>query len=135
MYREADSSGSGVWPTGPPSDSDRASYAEAEPVPFWLDRRRPARRAPLEGPTDADLVVVGGGLTGLWAALTAIERDPDRRIVVLESEGIATGASGRNGGFMSSSLVISGYPISLEHALIRAEIDMASRPSSAGRVR
>ncbi|MFM9053764.1 MAG: NAD(P)/FAD-dependent oxidoreductase [Solirubrobacterales bacterium] len=105
MYREADSPGTGVWPTAPPSDSDRASYAEAEPVPFWLDRRRPARRAPLEGTNDADLVVIGGGLTGLWAALTAIERDPGRRVVVLESEGIATGASGRNGGFMSSSLV------------------------------
>lgn len=105
MYREADSPGTGVWPTAPPSDSDRASYVEAEPVPFWLDRRRPARRAPLEGTNDADLVVIGGGLTGLWAALTAIERDPGRRVVVLESEGIATGASGRNGGFMSSSLV------------------------------
>lgn len=105
MYRDAESPPPGVWPTTPPTESDRASYAEAEPTPFWLDRHRPARRPPLEGRSEADLVVVGGGLTGLWAALTAVEREPERRVVLLEAEGIATGASGRNGGFMSSSLV------------------------------
>jgi glycine/D-amino acid oxidase-like deaminating enzyme len=97
---------SGVWPTTPPSDEERAAYADAAPIPFWLDRDgRPAPRPPLEGEVEADLVVVGGGLTGLWAALRAVEEDPDRSVVVIESEGVGTGASGRNGGFMSSSLV------------------------------
>ena len=97
---------SGVWPTSPPTDEQRAAYADAAPVPFWLDRdERPGPRPALEGDIEADLVVVGGGLTGLWAALRAIETDPDRSVVLIESEGIGTGASGRNGGFMSSSLV------------------------------
>ena len=50
-------------------------------------------------------MVVGGGLTGLWAAVRAKERDPAREVVLIERESLATGASGRNGGFMSSSLV------------------------------
>jgi glycine/D-amino acid oxidase-like deaminating enzyme len=49
--------------------------------------------------------VVGGGLTGLWAAVRAKERDPGRDVVLIERETLAIGASGRNGGFMSSSLV------------------------------
>jgi monoamine oxidase len=44
------------------------------PRPFWLDRPdAPAPRPPLDGPHEADLVVVGGGLTGLWSALLAAE--------------------------------------------------------------
>ena len=50
-------------------------------------------------------MVVGGGLTGLWAAVRAKERDPGREVVLIEREHLAIGASGRNGGFMSSSLV------------------------------
>lgn len=49
--------------------------------------------------------MVGGGLTGLWAAIRAKERDPGRDVVLIERETLAIGASGRNGGFMSSSLV------------------------------
>jgi len=49
--------------------------------------------------------VVGGGLTGLWAAIRAKERDPGRGVILIERESLAIGASGRNGGFMSSSLV------------------------------
>jgi glycine/D-amino acid oxidase-like deaminating enzyme len=94
-----------VWPDSPPTDSDRRSYADAEPVPFWLSRPRPAARPPLEGRSETDLLVVGGGLTGLWAAIQAKQRDPGRGVTLIEGNRLATGASGRNGGFMSSSLV------------------------------
>ena len=94
-----------VWPESEPSDSDRRSYADAEPRPFWLSGPRPDPHPTLSGATEADLVVVGGGLTGLWAAVRAKERDPGRDAVLIERESLAIGASGRNGGFMSSSLV------------------------------
>lgn len=54
---------------------------------------------------ETDLVVVGGGLTGLWAAIRAKQNDPERDVILIERETIAIGASGRNGGFMSYSLV------------------------------
>jgi glycine/D-amino acid oxidase-like deaminating enzyme len=50
-------------------------------------------------------VIVGGGLTGLWAAVRAKEDQPDRSVTLIDRETLAVGASGRNGGFMSSSLV------------------------------
>jgi glycine/D-amino acid oxidase-like deaminating enzyme len=81
------------------------SYADAEPRPFWLAQPAAPRPGdPLGGNVEADLVVVGGGLTGLWAALLAKEQDPGREVVLLEGERIAFGASGRNGGFMDASL-------------------------------
>ena len=46
--------------------------------------------------------MIGGGLTGLWAALLA--REAGQEVVLLEGERIAFGASGRNGGFMDASL-------------------------------
>ena len=52
----------------------------------------------------ADLCIVGGGFTGLWAALEAKARAPEREVVLLEGETIGFGASGRNGGFLSYSL-------------------------------
>ena len=50
-------------------------------------------------------MIVGGGLTGLWAAVQAKETQPDRAVTLIDRETLAVGASGRNGGFMSSSLV------------------------------
>ena len=51
-------------------------------TPFWLDQPGPDRRPPLDGLEETDLVVVGGGLTGLWGALQAAEEG--KRVVVLE---------------------------------------------------
>lgn len=79
--------------------------AEASPAPYWLDRpERPAARPRLVEDTEADLVVIGGGFTGLWAAVQAAEEQPGRAIVLLEAERIAEGATGRNGGFCAASL-------------------------------
>ena len=52
----------------------------------------------------ADVAIVGAGFTGLWTAIALTDTDPDLRVVVLESDTVAYGASGRNGGFCEASL-------------------------------
>jgi glycine/D-amino acid oxidase-like deaminating enzyme len=47
----------------------------------------------------ADVVVLGGGYTGLWTALRVTELEPGARIVVVEADVCGGGPSGRNGGF------------------------------------
>ena len=70
---------------------------------MWLDIPRPDY-PPLTAPVTCDLLVVGGGYTGLWTALHAAERNPGRRIVLIEANRIGWAASGRNGGFVDASL-------------------------------
>jgi len=83
----------------------RSAVADAEPRPFWTDRAgAPAPRPPLTGHLSADLVIIGGGFTGLWAAIEARARFPEWSVVLLEGRGIGQGASTRNGGFISASL-------------------------------
>jgi glycine/D-amino acid oxidase-like deaminating enzyme len=49
----------------------------------------------------ADVVIVGGGFTGLWTAYFLTEADPNLGIVILEQDICGGGPSGRNGGFAS----------------------------------
>ena len=91
------------WPTTPPTEEERASLDDAAPRSFWLDGLD-GPVAPLAGDTEADLCIVGGGFTGLWAALHARADDPARDVVVVEAERAGFGASGRNGGFLAGSL-------------------------------
>ncbi|MGW9120922.1 NAD(P)/FAD-dependent oxidoreductase [Streptomyces sp. NPDC055663] len=82
-----------------------ASLRDAEPTPFWLDDPdRPQAASALTGGTTCDLLVVGGGYTGLWTALVAKERDPSLDVVLIEADEAGGAASGRNGGFCESSL-------------------------------
>lgn len=82
-----------------------AALADAQPTPYWLDDpARPTARPALVGEEQCDLLVVGGGYTGLWTALRAKERDPRRDVVLLESRQVGWAASGRNGGFCAASL-------------------------------
>jgi glycine/D-amino acid oxidase-like deaminating enzyme len=113
------------WPLTPPTAADQAAYANAEPRPFWL-AELPAREPspPLRDAAEADLCIVGGGFTGLWAALHAKADDPGREVALLEAETIGFGASGRNGGFVIGSLTHG-----LENGLARfgEEIELLER--------
>ena len=57
--------------------------------------------APLTQDVNADVVILGGGFTGLWTAYFLTEANPDLKIVVLEQDVCGGGPSGRNGGFAS----------------------------------
>ena len=64
----------------------------------------PARRPSLPGPLEADVAIVGGGYTGLWTAYYLAGLRPELTIVVLEAAFAGYGASGRNGGWVTSEL-------------------------------
>lgn len=93
------------WPTTPPTAHERAAVDSAARRPYWLDGI-PARAPypPLRGVARAELVIIGGGFSGLWAAIHAKAIDPGRDVLLLEGGSLARAASGRNGGFCSNSL-------------------------------
>jgi glycine/D-amino acid oxidase-like deaminating enzyme len=62
----------------------------------------PEPQPPLAGPTTADVVILGGGYTGMWSAWFLTERNPGCDVVLLEADELCgSGPSGRNGGFCS----------------------------------
>lgn len=67
---------------------------------YWLEEAGAVEAAPaLEGERRADVVVIGGGYTGMWAAWQAKALEPDARVALLEAGTCGQGPSGRNGGF------------------------------------
>ncbi|MEX1279339.1 MAG: FAD-dependent oxidoreductase [Acidimicrobiia bacterium] len=72
---------------------------------LWEETAGPVRaRAPLAGDATADVVVLGGGYSGLWTALHLLDRDPALDVLVVEARHVGFGASGRNGGWFSSKV-------------------------------
>ncbi|MBK3637698.1 FAD-dependent oxidoreductase [Streptomyces sp. MBT97] len=70
-------------------------------ISFWYaDDGLPAVREPLAGDVSRDVVIVGGGYTGLWTAYYLKKAVPGLRITVLEQRFCGYGASGRNGGWL-----------------------------------
>ncbi|ARP71537.1 FAD-dependent oxidoreductase [Streptomyces pluripotens] len=81
--------------------SSSASSAVNGGVSFWFaDDGLPVVREPLSGDASADVVIVGGGYTGLWTAYYLKKAAPFLRITVLEQKFCGYGASGRNGGWL-----------------------------------
>ncbi len=72
---------------------------------WWSDLGGvPARRPALAGDLEADVCIVGGGYTGLWAAYYVKRMQPSLDVVVVEREFAGFGASGRNGGWLTAAL-------------------------------
>ena len=65
-----------------------------------ISKEAPVRCPALAGEDDAEFAVIGGGYTGLVAALTLAEQG--RLVVLLERNEIGSGASGRNNGLVLS---------------------------------
>ncbi|MFB9580128.1 NAD(P)/FAD-dependent oxidoreductase [Streptomyces goshikiensis] len=76
-------------------------------ISFWYATDPTATRPPrppLTGDTTADVVIVGGGYTGLWTAYYLKTAAPDLRVTVLEQKFCGYGASGRNGGWLYNGI-------------------------------
>ncbi|HPO15390.1 MAG TPA: FAD-binding oxidoreductase [Candidatus Hydrogenedentes bacterium] len=74
---------------------------------FWFKSaglENQAINAPLKGHHQADIVIIGGGFTGLASAYHLSELMPGKKIVLLEGACCGYGASGRNGGFCDPGL-------------------------------
>jgi len=69
---------------------------------YWFDaadlQSQPINE-PLRGNHTADVVIVGGGYTGLASAYHINQKFPQLKVVLLEGACCGYGASGRNGGF------------------------------------
>ena len=77
------------------------SFVNGE-VSFWFrDIGYPEHRPALPGPRNADVAIVGAGLSGLWSAYYLKQARPDWDICIIEKNFAGFGASGRNGGWLS----------------------------------
>lgn len=99
-----------------------------------------APRPALDGDTDVDVAIVGGGFTGLWTAYYLAERDPTLRILVIEREICGFGASGRNGGWCVGELpagpsvyaAVGGHDAAMRQARdLFAAVDEVGRVTAA----
>lgn len=93
---------------------------------FWLDSLVESGsddlvpRAALSGDENADVVIIGAGLTGLWTAYYLSQRNPALKVVVLEKHIAGFGASGRNGGWCSALFPASTAALTRRHGRIAA---------------
>ncbi len=77
---------------------------------FWFkatDMENQKINDPIRGSHKADVVIIGGGFTGLSAAYNIRQKFPGKKIVLLEGAFCGYGASGRNGGFCISTSLIN----------------------------
>ncbi|MFS0705105.1 NAD(P)/FAD-dependent oxidoreductase [Cellulomonas sp. 179-A 9B4 NHS] len=82
-------------------------------------------RPPLDGDTTADVVVVGGGLTGLWTAYYLLEADPALDVLVVEAGRLGAGAAGLATGTATAGTADAAAAVAFDHG------DRAARDLSA----
>lgn len=85
--------------------ADRVGEPRNGGVSFWWQQLGlPEQRPPLPGNLEVDVCIVGAGYTGMWTAYYLKTLEPSLRIAVLEARFAGFGASGRNGGWVSSAV-------------------------------
>ena len=100
----------------------------ARPVPYWQDSTDPLPDRSIAAlPEQADVVVIGGGMTGLSASLALARKGC--RVVLLEQGKVGSGASTRNGGIctngpgLAAQTLLRRYGSSLARRYYSAFVD------------
>ncbi|THG98993.1 hypothetical protein EW026_g3279 [Hermanssonia centrifuga] len=73
-------------------------------LPFWTIPKSTISSEGRALPEDADIVIIGSGITGTSFAYHALKRDSSLRVVILEARDVCSGATGRNGGHINPPL-------------------------------
>ncbi|MSZ27532.1 MAG: FAD-dependent oxidoreductase, partial [Actinobacteria bacterium] len=69
---------------------------------LWQARQEIKPRNGIAANKSFDVVIVGGGFSGLWSAYHLKKLQPSLSIAIFEKEYVGFGASGRNGGWASA---------------------------------
>lgn len=101
---------------------------------LWSDDATPLDIPRSEPPARAEVVIVGGGFTGLWTAYYLLARRPGIRVVVLEAEHVGHGASGRNGGWVSALWPVGWEVVAAEHGAEAARALVGALRETVGEV-
>ncbi len=72
---------------------------------FWAKSETIGVNPSLNADLKVDIAIIGGGYTGLSSAYHLAKMNPNLKIVVFEAKTIGSGASGRHGGMVLSSLL------------------------------
>jgi glycine/D-amino acid oxidase-like deaminating enzyme len=88
-------------------------------APWWWEAAEPADAPPAALPEEVEVAIIGGGYTGLSAALTLGRLG--MRATVIEAERIGFGASSRNGGMVSGGLKLAKTDLARKVGAERAD--------------
>jgi glycine/D-amino acid oxidase-like deaminating enzyme len=70
---------------------------------YWLEEAGERPPMPVaDGQLSCDVLVVGGGYTGMWTAWQVSQLEPEASVVLIEADLCGHGPSGRNGGFANA---------------------------------
>ena len=104
------------------------NLVELKQEPYWWEEAPRREEHPPDLPTEVDVLIVGGGFSGLCAARVLAKAG--KSVLVCEAEYIGYGASTRNGGMLGPSfhkLGVAGlkacYGAERTHAILRESID------------
>ena len=107
--------GSTDSPAGLPVDNPSKSYWLTEPSEILL-----GHRTTNDLPHTADVVIVGSGITGAFAAHCLKERDPNLNVVMLEAREACSGATGRVRLFRVNPLCLGKRQLQVRVSAARA---------------
>ena len=82
--------------------TDAILHPDFKDQPYWWEAAAPTALNDADPPAHADVLIVGGGYSGLSAALELARAG--RSVVVAEAELFGHGASSRNGGGVSAGV-------------------------------